>query len=194
MTSEILTKEEVKNLLNLMCAPKVFEIPQYEKDQGFSPEFRKAWQEFVECYNGNEHIWTFTNSAGCQHTARAWLIGTGWADTDIYVDIRHFGTCIKHYKLRDFDSIRSITDADRKKSMDDYKHNIKARTENAEWNLARKLYEFNRQIVDRDGQGLCVMQDDNRESIAWDDIPKKNYVLMDDYCFVASELLKGLVS
>jgi len=70
-----------------------------------------------------------------------------------------------------------------------------SRTESVEWKLAKRLYELNRQNVDKCGNGLVVITDHHKKTIAWDDINQDNrlcHEIMEDYLFVAEELLNGL--
>jgi len=62
------------------------------------------------------------------------------------------------------------------------------------WKLARRLYELNRHVAKINNKGLCLIStDDKRDIIAWDNIDREySYEVMEDYLFVARELLDGL--
>jgi hypothetical protein len=199
-------RDKIFDSFNMNPQPLQFDIPEYEKIQGFSQAFRKAWKKFANDIIDQECIWTLHPTKDCVRPTEIRAVieavqikcmgGQDYCQvphyldwqSDIHLVLRECSnSSSQRYSLKDFDSIRVIA-APNEKSKPTFPITI-------QWQLAKKIYELHRQIIENCNHELVVLRDKDKNRVPWDKIDTELYYeIQEDYLYIADELLNGLVA
>ncbi len=92
------------NNLETSSKMRMFDIPQYEKDCGFSSEFEKALNRFLR--SGRDYIWT-----GADGKRKRKLVIWHRQDNDFFIAVRSLDNPedIRGFSLKTIDKIEYVT-------------------------------------------------------------------------------------